>query len=209
MTMSWHTFCKFSLLGWKTAVNDVIGNSDECVPCYSHVTLKLHFESLGNHCKISRFVLVMIGRNIFNALLLLCTHIFNIIPPLISTQSWQRWSISWRSCLTMARPHAQISSNSCQIRLKDPQEHKLQAPCYSNLPERKWSPGMRWDIFQQPRHYTVWQWCFYPIVKTCKKWVMTLSSSMAMYSVMRDIPDARLCTNGKSDELLFTDIATV
>ena len=27
--------------------------------------------------------------------------------------------------------------------------------------------------------------------KTCKKWVMTLSSSMAMYSVMRDIPDAR------------------
>ena len=30
-----------------------------------------------------------------------------------------------------------------------------------------------------------------PITKTCKKWVMTLSSSMAMYSVMRDIPDAR------------------
>ena len=30
-----------------------------------------------------------------------------------------------------------------------------------------------------------------PITKTWKKWVMTLSSSMAMYSVMRDIPDAR------------------
>ena len=30
-----------------------------------------------------------------------------------------------------------------------------------------------------------------PITKTCKKWVMTLSSSMAMYSVMRDIPDTR------------------
>ena len=44
---------------------------------------------------------------------------------------------------------------------------------------------------QQPHHYTVWQWRFYPIVQTCKKWVMTLSSSMAMYSVMRDIPDAR------------------
>ena len=44
--------------------------------------------------------------------------------------------------------------------------------------------------FQQPHHYTVWQWRFYPIIKTCKKWVMTLSSSMAMYSVMRDIPDA-------------------
>ena len=45
--------------------------------------------------------------------------------------------------------------------------------------------------FQQPHHYTVWQWRFYPIVKTWKKWVMTLSSSMAMYSAMRDIPDAR------------------
>ena len=45
--------------------------------------------------------------------------------------------------------------------------------------------------FQQPHHYTVCQWGFYPIVKTCKKWVMTLSSSMAMYSVMCDIPDVR------------------
>ena len=61
-----------------------------------------------------------------------------------------------------------------------------------NFPERKWSPhlpGMRWDNFSS--HYTVCQWGFYPIVKTCKMWVMTLSSSMAMYSVMRDIPDAR------------------
>ena len=37
----------------------------------------------------------------------------------------------------------------------------------------------------------VWQWRFYPIRKTCKKWKLTLSSSMAMYSVMRDIYDAR------------------
>ena len=35
------------------------------MPCYSHDTLKLHFESLGNHCKLSRFVLVMIGTIIF------------------------------------------------------------------------------------------------------------------------------------------------
>ena len=40
-------FLQVSLLGWKTAVNDVIGNSDGCVPCYSHVTLKLHFEKFG------------------------------------------------------------------------------------------------------------------------------------------------------------------
>ena len=44
---------------------------------------------------------------------------------------------------------AQTSTNSCQIRPKDSQEHKekLQAPCYSNFPERKWSPGLRWDNF--------------------------------------------------------------
>ena len=44
---------------------------------------------------------------------------------------------------------AQISTNSCQIGLNDPLEHKekLQAPCYYNFPERKWSPGMRWDNF--------------------------------------------------------------
>ena len=45
--------------------------------------------------------------------------------------------------------------------------------------------------FQQPRNYTVWQWSFYSIVKTWKKWVMTLSSLMAIYSAMRDIPDPR------------------
>ena len=33
---------------------------------------------------------------------------------------------------------------------------------------------------------------------------MTLSSSMAMYSVMRDIPDARNVPMGNQDELLFT-----
>ena len=90
-----------------------------------------------------------------------------------------------------------ISTNSGQIRPKDPQEHKGEVAStllFQNFPERKWSPhspGMRWDNFSSHNHYTVCQWGFYPIVKTCKKWVMTLSSSMAMYSVMRDIPDAR------------------
>ena len=46
-------------------MNAGIGNSDGRVPCYSHDTLKLHFESLGNHCKLSRSVLVMIGTIIF------------------------------------------------------------------------------------------------------------------------------------------------
>ena len=81
---------------------------------------------------------------------------------------------------------AQISTNSCQIRPKDPQEHqeKLQAPCYSKFSRKEMIPSFTWHEmrqFQQPHHYTVCQWGFYPIVKTCKKWVMTLSSSMAMY----------------------------
>ena len=48
------------------------------------------------------------------------------------------------------------------------------------------------------RHSSIWIantsiHCSLPsqLRKLCKKWVMTLSSSMAMYSVMRDIPDAR------------------
>ena len=91
---------------------------------------------------------------------------------------------------------AQISTNSGQIRPKDPQEHKekLQVPCYSKFSRKEMITSFTWHEmrqFQQPHHYTVCQWGFYPIVKTCKKWVMTLSSSMAMYSVMRDIPDAR------------------
>ena len=116
-------------------------------------------------------------------------------PPLISTQSWQRWSIYILKVLSYhGQIDAQISTNSGQIRPEDPREHKekLQAPCYSNFPERKWSPGMRWDNFSS-HTITLFGNCmrFYPIVKTCKKWVMTLSSSMAMYSVMLDIPDAR------------------
>ena len=58
---------------------------------------------------------------------------------------------------------------------------------------QKGNDHLAWDetISAATPLYTVWQWRFYPIVKTCKKWVMTLSSLMAMYSVMRDIPDAR------------------
>ena len=48
--------------------------------------------------------------------------------------------------------------------------------------------------FLQPHHCIVWQWAwwgFYPIHKTCRKWDMTLSSSMSVYSVMHDIYDSR------------------
>ena len=106
------------------------------------------FESLRNHCKLARFVLVMIGRNIF------CPSPF-MHPHLQHIHLWfqHKADSDGAYILKVLSYHgqidAQISSNSCQIRLKDPQEHKekLQAPCYSNLPERKWSPGMRWDNF--------------------------------------------------------------
>ena len=121
-----------------------------------------------------------------------CTHTFNI-----STSDFNAKLTAMEHILKVLSYHgqidAQISTNSCQIRSKDPQEHKekLQAPCYSNFSRKEMITRHEMRQFQQPHHYTVCQWRFYPIVKTCKKWVMTLSSSMAMYSVMRDIPDAR------------------
>ena len=156
--------------------------------------MKLHFESLGNHCKLSRFVLVMIGTIIF------CPGPF-MHPHLQHIHLWfQRKLTAMEHILKVLSYHgqidAQISTNSGQIRPKDPQEHKekLQVPCYSKFSRKEMITSFTWHEmrqFQQPHHYTVCQWGFYPIVKTCKKWVMTLSSSMAMYSVMRDIPDAR------------------
>ena len=131
------------------------------MPCYSHDTLKLHFESLGNHCKLSRFVLVMIG-TIFSALVLLCIHIFNI-----STSDFNAKPTAMEHILKVLSYHgqidAQISTNSGQIRPKDPQEHKekLQVPCYSKFSRKEMITSFTWHEmrqFQQPHHYTVCQW---------------------------------------------------
>ena len=58
---------------------------------------------------------------------------------------------------------AQISTNSGQIRPKDPQEHKekLQVPCYSKFSRKEMITSFTWHEmrqFQQPHHYTVCQW---------------------------------------------------
>ena len=61
----------------------------------------------------------------------------------------------------------------------------------SKFPERK---IITWhEMWQslQPHHCIVWQWRVHHIRKTCKTWKLTLSSSMASYSVMHDIHDAR------------------
>ena len=66
-----------------------------------------------------------------------------------------------------------------------------------NFPERKWSPhspGMRWDNFSSHTITLFVNGAFIQLSKLAKSgsWHnLTLSSSMAMYSVMRDIPDAR------------------
>ena len=100
--------------------------------------------------------------------------------------------MSWRSCLTMAREmpkypliHVKYAERSSIA------QGEVASTMLLQLSRKEMITWHEMRQFQQPHHYTVWQWRFYPIVQTCKKWVMTLSSSMAMYSVMRDIPDAR------------------
>ena len=79
-------------------------------------------------------------------MVVLCTHIFNI-----STSDFNAKLTAMEHILKVLSYHgqidAQISTNSCQIGPKNHREHreKLQAPCYSILPEMKWSPGMIWD----------------------------------------------------------------
>ena len=70
----------------------------------------------------------------------------------------------------------------------DLQDHKekLQAPCRSNF--QKGNDHLAWDVAisaATPLH------CLAMRLYPCKKWDMTWSSSMAMYSVMHDIHDAR------------------
>ena len=105
-----------------------------------------------NHCKLSRFVLVIDWYDYFLPWSFYAST-SSTYPPLISTQSWQWWSISWRSCLTMASIDAQISTSSGQICPKDRLKSTRRSCKYlanQNFPERKWSPhspGMRWDNF--------------------------------------------------------------
>ena len=86
----------------------------------------------------------------------------------------------------------QTSSKPCQMCANDLPDHKekLQAPCCSNFQNRMINWHEMWQSLQR-YNCIVWQWRFYPIRKTCKKWKLTLSSSMGMYSVMRDIHDTR------------------
>ena len=64
--------------------------------------------------------------------------------------------------------------------------------------------AMRWDNFSSHTITLFGNDAFIQLAKLAKSWSWTLSSSMAMYSVMRDIPDARNIYQWKEDELLFT-----
>ena len=131
----------------------------------------------------------MVG--LFSALVLLCTHIFNI-----STSDSNTKLTAMEHVLHVLSHRSQIitqtSSKSYQMCANDPPDHKekLQAPCCSNFQKRNDQHEMSQSL--QRYNCIVWQWRFYPIRKTCKKWKLTLSSSMAMYSVMYDIYDARM-----------------
>ena len=96
---------------------------------------------------------------------------------------------------------AQTSINSCQIRPKfdDPQDHeqKLQVPCCSNFQKGKRSPRMRCDILCSHTIALFGNDAFIQFAKIEKNWIMILSSSMAMYSVMRDYTWYKKGTNGK------------
>ena len=88
---------------------------------------------------------------------------------------------------------AQISTNSCQICPNDPQEHKekLQAPCYYNFAERKWSPGMRWDNFSSHTITLFGNDAFIQLSKLAKSGSWHCHLQWQCTRVMRDIPDAR------------------
>ena len=184
-------------------MNAVFGKSDGRVPCYSHDTLKLHFESLDNHCKLSRFVLGMIGRIIFCPGPFMHQHLQHI-------HLWfQRKHDSNGECpegpVLPWPDDAQISTNSCQIGPNDPQEHKekLQAPCYYNFPERKWSPGMRWENFSSHTIALFGNDAFIQLSKLAKsgswhchlQWQCTRSCVIYLMQEMYQ---------WKEDELLFT-----
>ena len=132
---------------------------------------------------------------LFSVLDLLCTHIFNII------HLWfQRKADSGGACPACPGHHTQIiaqtwwtSINSCQICSNVILRITRRSCKHFIVQISRKEMITRHEMWQslQPHHCIVWQWCFYPIHKICKKWEMTLSPSMAMYSVMHDIHDAR------------------
>ena len=75
----------------------------------------------------------------------------------------------------------------------DPPDHKekLQASRCSNVQKRNDQLAWAVTISAAIQLHCMAMTLNYPISKICTKWKLTLSSSMAMYSVMRDIYDAR------------------
>ena len=135
----------------------------------------------------------MIGR-IISALVLLCTHIFNL-------STFQRKADSDGTypegpvlpCPDRCPNNPLIHVKYARKILKSTRR-SCKHLAIQKFPERKWSPhspGMRWDNFSSHTITLFVNAAFIQLSKLCKKWVMTLSSSMVMYSVMRDIPDAR------------------
>ena len=114
-------------------------------------------------------------------------------PPL-STLHWnQRW-ICWRCGCTKGPGQKIILPIITKVNLNNLQwSLKLLNAIFS----------MSLDTHSSELPVTAFTAVFHPITKTCKKWDMTLSSSMAMCSAMRDIHDAIRVPTKKSCSLLI------
>ena len=176
---------------------------DECL-VNKHDTLKLRLKVWGIIASYQDLFWVMIGRIIF------CPGPFMgfMHPHLQDIHFWFQHKAdsdgACPACIVLShhsRIITQTSSKSCQMCANDPPDHKEKLQVAKRLVvqiSRK--ETINWhEMWQSLQRYNciVWQWRFYPIRKTCKKWKLTLSSSMAMYSVMRDIHDANKDTNEK------------
>ena len=185
-------FFQVLLIEWNAAVDALIGNSGGWLACYQEWYSEIAFQSLSDHCKSTRFMLIMIGRIMF-------------FPELCAPKSWTYPPLSLMEyVLHVMVQHSQIidkagwkSINSCYWQLTcDPQDYKEhQASCHSNFQKGKWPSGIRCDnlcVFLWSNTIALFGNGLYSIHKTWKKWDMTLSSWMTLCSVMRDTHDARM-----------------
>ena len=121
----------------------------------------------------------------FNAKLTAVEHVLHVLAHHSQIIIAQTWWASINSCQICPNVILRITRRSCKHLVVQISSKEI----------------ITWhEMWQslQPHHCIVWQWGFYPIHKTCKKWDMTLSSSMAMYSVMHDIIWCKKGTNGKT-----------
>ena len=177
-----------------------IGNSNEWVPRYQTLHTEIAFKSLGNHCRVSRFVLVMIGRNIFCPSPLMHPHLQHI-------HLWfQRKSDSDGAC--PAPPYSQIiNQTSINFERSSRSQGEVASTLLFKFSERKWSSGMRWDNLSNHTIALFGNDAFIQFSKLAKsgKWHCHLQRQCTRSCVTYMMQEGY---QWKEDELLFTYNAT-